>query len=134
MPDWSLKQRTMDRIAGRWGKPDIDLMATEESRKAPFYFSWRSCDASALAINALAEDVDWRSWQLPYCFPPFPLIDQVGGNAHTGCISINIIMQVLQKAAKQEIEKMVLVVPWWVTKPFFASLQVTFLQDGLGLW
>ena len=134
VPDWSLKQRTMDRIAGRWGKPDIDLMATEESRKAPFYFSWRSCDASALAINALAEDVDWRSWQLPYCFPPFPLIDQVGGNAHTGCISINIIMQVLQKAAKQEIEKMVLVVPWWVTKPFFASLQVTFLQDGLGLW
>ena len=77
VPDWSLKQRTMDRIAGRWGKPDIDLMATEESRKAPFYYSWRSCDASAMAINALAEDVDWRSWQLPYCFPPFPLIDQV---------------------------------------------------------
>ena len=77
VPDWSLKSKTMDKISRRWGKPDIDLMATEESRKAPFYVSWRSCDTSAVALNALAEDVDWRGWQLPYCFPPFPLIDQV---------------------------------------------------------
>ena len=42
-------------------------------------------------------------------------------------------MQVLQKAAKQGIAKMVLVVPWWVTKPFFASLQVNHLQSGLWL-
>ena len=32
--------------------------------------------------------------------------------------------QVLQKAANLKINRMVLVVPWWVTKPFFATLQV----------
>lgn len=107
VPDWSLKASVVEKIKARWGHMDVDLMATEESKKAVFFFSWRKCDTNALGLDSLAEDVDWSQWNLPYCFPPFPLLEKV-----------------LQKVQQQSINKMIIIVPWWPTKPFFGTLQV----------
>jgi hypothetical protein len=107
VPDWSLKPAVMDKVFARWGRADVDLMATTESRKAPFFYGWRSCDTEALALDSLARDVDWSGWENPYCFPPFSLVDAV-----------------LQKCCEQRLERMMLVVPWWPSKPYFGNLQV----------
>lgn len=107
VPDWSLKESTVAKIKARWGHLDVDLMATEESKKAVFFYSWRRQDTNALGLDSLAEDVSWAQWDLPYCFPPFPLLERV-----------------LQKVQSQKIKRMVVIVPWWPTKPFFGTLQV----------
>ena len=81
-------------------------MATTLSRKVPFFYSWNRQDTKALAINSLAPDVSWANWELPYVFPPFPLIAPV-----------------LARVLDQKIKKMLIVVPWWPGKTFFATLQ-----------
>jgi hypothetical protein len=111
VPDWSLKPDIVNKMFIRWGKADVDLMATTESRKAPFFYGWRSCDTEALALDSLARDVDWSGWENPYCFPPFSLVGAV-----------------LQKCCEQRLKRMILVVPWWPSKAFFGNLQVIFLS------
>ena len=85
--------------------PDVDLMATNLSRKVPVFYSWTQGDTEAWGIDSLAPDVNWKQWSLPYCFPPFPLLPQV-----------------LAKVRDQQVDKMILIVPWWPTKPFFPLL------------
>ena len=75
--DWSLKEGAVLKIFNRFGTPDIDLMASQASRKVPFFISWNKSDTEAVALDALAQDVDWNWWERPYCFPPFPLISAV---------------------------------------------------------
>ena len=43
--DWSLKTTIVNKVFNRWGKADMDLMATTQSRKAPFFYGWQSCAA-----------------------------------------------------------------------------------------
>ena len=69
------------------------------------FFSWSQRDHEAWGIDSLAQDVNWAQFQLPYCFPPFPLL-----------------LQVLEKCRSQEVPKMILVAPWWTGKPFFPVL------------
>ena len=80
-------------------------MATVLSRKAPMYFAWNQEDPESWGQDSLARDVAWNIFQLPYCFPPFPLIGQV-----------------LAKVRDQKVDKMLLVAPWWPTKPWFSTL------------
>ena len=75
--DWSLLDSIVQKIFERLGTPDVDLMASDFSRKAPMFFSWSRADKEAWGIDSLARDVDWNQFRLPYCFPPFPLIQQV---------------------------------------------------------
>ena len=107
VPDWSLNQATADKMFSLWGRPDVDLMASDISRKAPFFYSWSRNDKEALALDALAPDLDWTKWTRPYCFPPFPLIEAV-----------------LKKILTQRVKRVILVVPWWPSKPFFPLLKV----------
>ena len=72
--DWSLSDRVFRMITRRFGNPDIDLMASQRSRKSPFFFSWSRADNEALSLDALSQDLDWSLWVNPYIFPPFPLI------------------------------------------------------------
>ena len=72
--DWSLSDRVFSLVVIRYGKPDIDLMASQMSRKAPFFLSWSKRDTEALSLDALSPDQDWSAWERPYLFPPFPLI------------------------------------------------------------
>ena len=103
--DWSLDQSLVHKMFQRWGQADVDLMATYLSRKLPLYFAWNRQDPEAWGIDALAQDVNWALFSLPYIFPPFPLIGQV-----------------LRKVEEQKVERMLMVAPWWPTKPFFTAL------------
>ena len=69
------------------------------------FYSWSRADQEAWGIDSLAQDVNWAQFTLPYCFPPFPLLQQV-----------------LDKCRRQEVHRMVLVAPWWTGEPFFPAL------------
>ena len=103
--DWCLNTSVTSKIFALFGVPDVDLMATNLSRKVPVFYSWTQGDIEAWGIDPLAPDVNWKQWSLPYCFPPFPLLPQV-----------------LAKVRDQQVDKMILIVPWWPTKPFFPLL------------
>ena len=105
VPDWSLSDQLALRVFRMWGTPDVDLMATVLSRKVPMYFAWNKEDPEAWGQDSLAQDVDWSSFSLPYCFPPFPLLGQV-----------------LAKARNLQVNRMILIAPWWPTKPYFSTL------------
>jgi hypothetical protein len=105
VPDWSLDTKVTDKIFRLWGRPDVDLMASDLSRKLPLFYSWSRKDIEAFGLDSLAEDVPWGQFDLPYVFPPFPLIDRV-----------------LEKMRTERVDKAVIVVPWWPSKPFFPKL------------
>ena len=77
MEDWSLSSRMFRNIVQRYGSPDVDLMASNASRKTPFFYSWSREDTEALALDSLSQDINWAGWELPYLFPPFSLIGLV---------------------------------------------------------
>ena len=104
--NWWLKQSVAEKVRGHYGRPDVNLMATTLSRKAPFFYSWNCQDTEVLAINSLAPDISWVDWELPYVFPPFPLIAPV-----------------LAKVLDQKVKVILIVVPWWPSKAFLAMLQ-----------
>ena len=105
VPDWSLSEQIARKIFSRWGTPDVDLMASDRSRKAPIFFSWSREDTEAWGLDSLAHDISWLGFSLLYCFPPFPLLQQVLG-----------------KCKRQEVKRMLLVAPWWIGKPFFPTM------------
>ena len=105
VPDWSLCEKVFRKVYNRWGTPDVDLMASNESRKRPVFFSWSRKDNEAWGIDSLAQDVEWNLFELPYCFPPFPLLQQV-----------------LEKCRSQKVKRMILIAPLWAGKPFFPAL------------
>ena len=72
--DWSLKEQTFGRIVKCFGKPDVDLMATQRSRKCLAFISFSKRDKEAVQVDALAQDVSWKGWEKPYCFPPPALV------------------------------------------------------------
>ena len=111
VPNWSLSESVTRKIFTKWGTPDVDLMASDASRKLPVFFSWSRQDVEAWGIDSLAQDINWASFSLPYSFSPFPLLQQV-----------------LDKCKQQQVNRMILVAPWWLGKPFFPAL-VEMLQD-----
>ena len=98
--DWHLNPKIARKIFSLMGHPDVDLMASERSRQVPAFFSWSKEDTSAIGLNSLAADVDWGRWELPYVFPPFPLISRT-----------------LEKMRIQRVREAIIVVPWWPSKP-----------------
>ena len=109
--NWSLSDPAATKMFTRWGRPDVHLMASDMSRKAPVFFSWTRADQEAWGLDSLAQDVHWNQFELPYCFPPFPLLQQV-----------------LDKCKRQEVDRMILVAPWWSGKTFFPSLLEMLLE------
>ena len=105
VPDWSFSDKLVQKMFRKFGVPDVDLMATVLSRKAPLYYAWSRSDPEAWGQDSLAKDVNWKQFNLPYCFPPFPLLGQV-----------------LSKARAQGVDRMLLIAPWWPTKPWFSTL------------
>ena len=83
------------RIFSRFGVPDIDLMASQVSRKVPRFISWSKVDTEAVALDSLSPTVRWDIWDLPYLFPPFSLIGIC-----------------LQKIREQEVRRIIVVLPW----------------------
>lgn len=104
--DWSLSPKIFQKIVEHFGTPDVDLMATTESRKVPVFYSWSRNDREAVGLDSLSKDVSWNRWSLPYLFPPFSLIP--------AC---------LNKIQEQEIEKIIVILPYWTGKPWFSQVQ-----------
>ena len=90
-----MSKSVTQKLFRRWGNPDVDLVASDQSRKVPLFFSWSRQDREAWGIDSLAQDINWSQFNLPYCFPPFPLLQQV-----------------LDKCRQQEVKQMILVAPW----------------------
>ena len=80
-------------------------MASQQSRKAPFFFSWSRKDYEAFGLDALSPDLDWAVWELPYLFPPFPLI--------AAC---------LEKIIVQKVPRVITILPYWPGKVWFSQL------------
>ena len=67
--DWSLHPKVVDQIWARFGRPRVDLFASEEDAKCPLFFAIRG--AASLGLDAVAHD--WPR-ELLYAFPPLSLI------------------------------------------------------------
>ena len=109
--EWSLSQEVFNTIQEQWGMFDIDLFASRLNFKVPLYVSWRH-DPGAKFIKAFL--MDWKP-HFFYAFPPFSLI--------ATC---------LQKI-KQDQSTGVLVVPIWITQPWFTILLNLLMDQPLVL-
>ena len=106
--DWSLREEVARKVFYRFGTPDIDLMASQRSRKVPRFMSWNREDTEAEALDSMSLAVRWDTWELPYLFPPFSLIGKC-----------------LQKIREQEVKKIIMILPW--------SLDSTHLGTALSM-
>lgn len=72
--EWHLKQTALKKVFRRFGTPQIDLFATNQSRAVKDYVSKDCLDLSATFCNAFS-----RVWnhQLAWVFPPPSLIPRV---------------------------------------------------------
>lgn len=102
--DFSLDQKTYDKITKRFGAQEIDLFASYATHKCERYISWYP-DPKAESVDAFT--IKWKDFF--YAFPPFNLIDRV-----------------LRKVISDK-TRGVLVVPLWKCQawyPMFSSLIV----------
>ena len=99
--EWSLLPSVCQKLFQMWGQPQIDLFASLQNHQLPLWFSRHPCP-QALAVDALAQP--WTGWSV-YAFPP-----------------INLIMKTLLKVRNEEVEDVILVVPFWPRKPWFPLL------------
>merc|ERR1719186_397937 len=81
-------------------------MASNLTRKEPFFYSWNRQDTEALSLDSLSKDISWAGWQFPYLFPPFSLIGPC-----------------LNKIRHQKLDRLVAVLPYWPGKPWFSLMQ-----------
>ncbi|CAG5054981.1 unnamed protein product [Parnassius apollo] len=61
VPEWHLKPQATSEVFRQWGKPDIDLFASERSAILPNYVTIDSRDSSAMFIDAFQEELDGYS-------------------------------------------------------------------------
>ena len=64
--EWSLNPSVTQALFNLWGKPCIDLFASNMNKKAPIFCSWTP-DPNALAMDALS--IPWEGMDA-YAFPP----------------------------------------------------------------
>ncbi|CAJ0959122.1 unnamed protein product [Ranitomeya imitator] len=105
--EWSLLPAIFNQICQRWGVPDVDLMASRANHKVPQYIS-RSHDPMAVRCDTLV--IPWTQFQMPYLFPPLPLIPRI------------------VKKIKTEGVPVLLVAPDWPRRAWYAEL-VNMLSD-----
>ncbi|CAJ0958217.1 unnamed protein product [Ranitomeya imitator] len=72
--EWELHPEVFHQICLRWGTPDVDLMASRWNAKVHNFIA-RSRDPQAIGVDALISP--WHHFQLPYVFPPLPLLPKV---------------------------------------------------------
>lgn len=95
--EWELADYAFKEIVLCFGKPHIDLFATNINKKCQIFYSWFP-DPEASAVDAFT--VDWSCLKF-YAFPPFALI-----------------LKVIRKIINDQAEG-VLVVPNWPSRPWF---------------
>lgn len=98
--EWTLDAKVAQRIFSLWGRPHLDLMATQLTTRLPLYVS-PSPDPEAFGVDAMS--LSWESMDA-YVFPPWPLIQKV--------------------LSKAELHQCVLtaILPRWPNSPWFPTL------------
>lgn len=96
--EFMLKREIFSRLCGHFFAPDIDLFASRLNKQMDPFVSWYP-EPGALHCNAFS--LSWKKFK-PYIFPPFCLIGKV----------INKIIQ-------EEVEKAILVFPFWRSQSWF---------------
>lgn len=99
--EWSLLGPAFDLLEKTFGKPEIDLFASQINNKCEKYISWFK-DPNAANVDAFT--VSWNS-EFFYAFPPFALI-----------------LRTLQKIIQDRAEG-ILVVPCWPSQPWYPLFQ-----------
>lgn len=98
--EMSLNQEIFHQITLRWGRPDIDLMATRFNAKVETFCSLYRED-NPLAVDALS--IPWE-FRLAYIFPPIAMIPRV-------------LMKIRQDQAS-----VIAVIPFWPRRSWFTLL------------
>ncbi|XP_033987890.1 uncharacterized protein LOC117483621 [Trematomus bernacchii] len=99
--EWRLHPEVVETIWSLFGRAEVDLFASEESRHCPLWFSWAEV-TSPMGQDALAHD--WPD-SLLYAFPPQPLL-----------------LQTLQRVLTQG-HRLLLVAPRWPGRVWFPLLR-----------
>lgn len=101
--EWSLHPEVFEALCLRWGRPDVDLMASKFNHKVPLYLA-RARDPKAYGADALV--LPWREFSLLYVFPPFPLLPRV-----------------LRRIAAEGVPA-ILIAPDWPRRSWYADLML----------
>ncbi|MDJ0933744.1 MAG: hypothetical protein QNJ43_26440 [Breoghania sp.] len=99
--EWTLNRQVAAQLWTVWGKPTIDLMATELTHQLPTYISPYP-DPQAFAVDAMS--CAWHGMDA-YLFPPWPMLAEV-----------------LTKIATESQCLVTLVAPRWPNRPWFPLL------------
>ena len=99
--EWELKQDVFEQICKHWEYPNIDLFASRFNKKVQTFCSWKP-EPEASFIDAFS--IDWKEFELCYCFPCFSMIGR--------CI----------QKVKNDRARVILVVPLWTTQIWFPVL------------
>ncbi|MDJ0933724.1 hypothetical protein [Breoghania sp.] len=99
--EWTLNRQVTAQLWKVWGKPNIDLMATELTFQLPTYISPYP-DPAAFAVDAMS--CDWKGMDA-YLFPPWAMVAEV-----------------LTKLTTEGPCLITLVVPRWPNRPWFPLL------------
>ena len=106
--EWSLHPEVFQELCRRWGRPDVDLMASRLNCKVPVYLA-RARDPKACGVDALV--APWQHFRLLYVFPPIPLLPKL-----------------LRRIALEGIPA-ILIAPDWPRRSWFADV-VRMLADA----
>ena len=99
--EWCLDVDEFNQLVNLWGRPHIDLFASRLNHKLTPYVAWKP-DPGAWAIDTFT--LNWSSYPLSYCFPPFSLIGRV-----------------LQKI-RMDKATVILIVPEWTSQFWYPML------------
>lgn len=96
--EWMLKKDIFDRLCTVFFSPDIDLFASRLNAQVTRFISWFP------EPGAVGNDAFSLSWtgMCPYIFPPF-----------------NIIGKVVNKIVSDQVEKAIVVLPFWKSQTWF---------------
>ena len=98
--EWSLKNTIVEKIFALWGKPMVDLFASEANKKLQTFCTWIP-SRQAMAVDALT--ISWEGMEA-YAFPPICLIPKV--------------LQHMQKFNCQ----IILIAPLWPRRNWYTDL------------
>ena len=86
--EWKLNPALFQKIAEKFGKPDIYLFATRINKHVDRYVFWH-LEPKAMAINAFC--LTWNNNYF-YMFPPFSLVGQVLAKIHRDKANAGIVI------------------------------------------
>ena len=99
--EWMLKDNIFQRVCSHFFMPDIDLFASRLNKKLTRFISWFP-EPGAFHVDAFS--LSWSQFK-PYIFPPF-----------------NLIAKVLNKIVQDNVERAILILPFWRAQAWFPVL------------